>query len=144
MSWGDIALKNALKNPDVTISGDSKPAKRQDLSKLLPEGSKHEVKFIRLWSELQGPALIREFRFCKRRWRFDFAHLDSKVAIEIQGGTRNQGRHVRHEGYKADVEKTNEAQRLGWLVHQLTYDMITVNELEKIINLVFSRLPSVS
>ena len=47
-----------------------------------------------------------EFRFhYVRKWAFDYALPDYKIAIEIDGGTRQQGRHNRAEGYAKDAEK---------------------------------------
>lgn len=134
-NWGEIALKNARKNDQIVINDSAQSQKRQDLSKLLPAGSKLEVKFIQLWTVLNGPKLEREIKFHPRRkWRFDFCHMVTKTAIEVEGGTRSNGRHTRHEGYRADVEKYNEAQYWGWTVFRLTYDMINVIELQKIID----------
>lgn len=55
----------------------------------------------------------REYRFHpKRRWRFDFAWPSVKVAVEIEG----RGRHQTFTGYRADLEKYNEAVQLGWRI----------------------------
>jgi len=138
-NWGDIALKNARKNPEITIS-DDKPTKRADLSHILPAGSKLEIRFMQLWAAMNGPKLEREIKFHPRRkWRFDFCHIDTKTAIEVEGGTRSGGRHVKHEGYKADAEKYNEAQYWGWTVYRLTYDMISVDHLQRIIDHIRSK-----
>lgn len=59
----------------------------------------------------------REFRFHPmRKWRFDFAFPEQKVAVEIDGGTWSNGRHNRGSGAKTDAEKYNAAQLQGWLV----------------------------
>lgn len=52
----------------------------------------------------------------KRRWRFDYAQIDLKIAIEIEGGVWINGRHTRGSGYLSDMEKYNAAQILGWRV----------------------------
>lgn len=62
------------------------------------------------------PKPEREYRFCKRRWRLDFAWIKEKVAVEIHGATYNGGRHVRGRGFAQDREKINTAQLLGWRV----------------------------
>lgn len=59
-SWGEIALKNARKNDEIKIIDSAQPQNRQDLSKLLPEGSKLEVRFMQLWAAMNGPKLDRE------------------------------------------------------------------------------------
>jgi len=61
-----------------------------------------------------------EFRFCERRWRFDFAHVGSKTAIEIEGGIFSRGRHTRGVGFLNDMEKYNKAVELGWVVLRYT------------------------
>lgn len=59
----------------------------------------------------------REYRFHPtRRWRFDFALVSDKIAIEIEGGIYTQGRHTRGKGFEADCEKYAEAVLLGWRV----------------------------
>lgn len=59
----------------------------------------------------------REYRFSPPRfWRFDFAFPERKVAVEIEGGVYNGGRHTRGSGFVADCEKYNRAATLGWRV----------------------------
>jgi very-short-patch-repair endonuclease len=71
--------------------------------------------------ESAGFNVEREFRFHPvRRWRFDFAFVPYKVAVEIQGGTWSGGAHVRGSGYQNDCAKLNEAQCLGWIVLYVT------------------------
>lgn len=55
-----------------------------------------------------------------RRWRFDLAWADRKVAIEIDGGGFVLGRHSRGKGMEADCEKYCEAMVLGWRVLRVT------------------------
>lgn len=67
----------------------------------------------------------REYRFAApRRWRFDFAWPDKKVAVEIEGGTWVQGRHNRGSSIAADLEKYNTAALLGWRVLRYTTAMV--------------------
>jgi len=56
----------------------------------------------------------REYRFCERRWRFDFAWPQAKVAVEIEGGVWTNGGHSRGAGYVKNLEKYNAAALLGW------------------------------
>ena len=63
------------------------------------------------------PPHVTEYAFHPtRKWRFDAAWPDLKVAVEIDGGTGNGGRHVRPVGFRNDCIKLNEAALLGWLV----------------------------
>lgn len=76
----------------------------------------------------------REHRFHKtRRWRFDFAFVDRKIAIEVEGGIWSGGRHVRPAGFEGDCEKYNEATILGWKIYRLTPTMIKSGWIEKIL-----------
>lgn len=62
-----------------------------------------------------------EYRFHPpRRWRFDFAFPDEMVAVECEGGTWSNGRHVRGSGFEADAEKYNQAAIDGWMVLRFT------------------------
>lgn len=93
--------------------------------------------FVSLWSMLGGQALVRELRFYPdRRWRFDFAHEASKVAIEINGGVWSGGRHVRGAGYLRDREKINAATELGWRVFELGTGQVTVDAVQRIIEVI--------
>ncbi len=60
-----------------------------------------------------------------RDWRFDLAWPDQRVAVELEGGTWVQGRHIRPAGYRSDCEKYNVAQLLGWIVLRFTSDMLS-------------------
>ena len=54
----------------------------------------------------------RELEFHdKRKWRFDFAWIDKKIAVEIQGGIwlGKSGSHTSSNGFENDCEKRNEA-----------------------------------
>ncbi len=92
-----------------------------------------------------------EFRFHpKRMWRFDFAFIDYKVAVEVEGGAYANpvycrscgarvtyvgtdgriipllmgGRHNFGAGYEKDVEKYNEAAIHGWLLVRMTAKLV--------------------
>lgn len=60
---------------------------------------------------------VAEHKFCStRKWRFDYANPTKKIAIEIDGGCFIRGRHSRGMGQIKDMEKGNEAIKLGWRV----------------------------
>lgn len=89
--------------------------------------SELEMQFESLWITLYPdlPAPVREHRAIPgRRFRFDFAWPEQRVAVELQGGLWVKGRHVRGAGYERDCEKLALAQRLGWRVFYLTRGML--------------------
>jgi len=69
-------------------------------------------------------------------WRADFAHVESRTLIEIEGGIYIQGRHNRPQGFAADAEKYLEATLDGWCVLRLTEPQITVPTVERIIRFI--------
>jgi very-short-patch-repair endonuclease len=98
--------------------------------------SRLETRFALYWRGLGGLELKREFRFHpERKWRADFAHLESRTLIEIEGGLHVQGggRHNRAAGFIADAEKYVEAFLAGWNVVRLTKAQITAPTVERLI-----------
>ena len=96
--------------------------------------SKLSDKFRFIWKALQGPPLIEEVKFHPdRKWRFDFASPNKKLAIEIEGGIWVQGAHSRGAHFNSDCEKYNNAALLGWRVFRITTNMIGTKHLEPII-----------
>lgn len=64
---------------------------------------------------------VREHRFHPdRRWRFDFAWPEVKVAAEVEGGIFSGGAHTRGAHFRSDCEKYNAAAELGWRVFRYT------------------------
>jgi very-short-patch-repair endonuclease len=99
--------------------------------------SRLEKHFELLWRALDGPPLEKEFRFhLTRRWRADFAHLESRTLIEIEGGIYVNGRHNRGAGFAADLEKYLEASLAGWRVVRLGPNELTAENLNRLVVLV--------
>lgn len=89
--------------------------------------SQLEEAFARTWGlcAKDAPAPVREFTFAPpRRFRFDFAWPEQKLAVEIQGGQWNLGRHNRGGGSAKDNEKGNLAILHGWRVLKYATDDI--------------------
>lgn len=86
-----------------------------------------ERQFLALWkafgSEKGRADPVEQFRFHPtRNWRFDFAWLDAKVAVELEGGTwsRRKMAHNTGAGIQRDIEKHNAAVVEGWRVFRYT------------------------
>jgi very-short-patch-repair endonuclease len=68
---------------------------------------------------------LREYLFHPtRKWRFDFAFIPSKIAVEVEG----RGRHQSFGGFEADAQKYNAAAKLGWTVLRYTPAMVMRGE----------------
>ena len=96
--------------------------------------STSELKFIKYWETLYPDIdLHTEYRFTPpRRFRFDFAFLPSKIAIEINGGNWIHGRHTRASNLSNEYEKLNLAALNGWRVFVLSPEMINEDWLARI------------
>jgi very-short-patch-repair endonuclease len=98
--------------------------------------------FEREWTFAKGitdlPELDRTQYPNGRRWRFDYAWPQYKVAVEIEGvvimqmidpRTRklewvSRGRHATPGGFREDVEKYTSAMYLGWTVLRFEQTMV--------------------
>jgi very-short-patch-repair endonuclease len=88
-----------------------------------------EEKFLRGWKkQFLFIPLVREYQpLEKRQFRLDFAHIESKVGIEIHGGIwSKKSAHNSGHGLNRDYEKLNLIQSDGWLVYQLSGDMLSL------------------
>jgi very-short-patch-repair endonuclease len=115
-----------------------------ELNKALAKSKREklEKKFLFVWKALKGPALAREQHFDpNRKFRFDFCHTLSSVAIEVEGGQWIGGRHNTGAGFQRDAEKYFFATvKHGWTVVRLSESMLTREYLEPLIEFVNRRL----
>ena len=81
---------------------------------------------------------VKELQFCKgRRWRFDYALPDFKIALEVEGGIFVHGRHTRPQGFYNDMEKYNTATTLGWVVvRTIPRELYTQKTLDLLLELI--------
>lgn len=77
----------------------------------------------------------------KRKWRFDFAWEEQKLALEIHGGIHSGGRHTRGPGFVEDRAKMNEAVLLGWTVLEVTPEHIKSGQLRAWLLAAFNQDP---
>jgi very-short-patch-repair endonuclease len=74
-----------------------------------------KIKFETLIKKLFKTECLSEYRFHpERRWRFDYALPEHKIAVEVEGGIWRVGRHNSPTGFINDMEKYNSATSLGW------------------------------
>lgn len=95
--------------------------------------------FTSICKSVLGVECVKEYRFhTQRKWRFDYAMPDHKIALEVEGGVWSCGRHTRPQGFLGDVEKYNTATLMGWRVFRTTpsnlYRTDTLNLLKQAIN----------
>lgn len=93
---------------------------------------------------------VREHAFALdlgRKWRFDFAHIELKLAVEIEGLVVRRiggqlvcmGRHANIAGFKADCDKYNTANEFGWHVFRFEQSQVKNGEAIARIENVLSR-----
>lgn len=81
--------------------------------------------FVEFCRKQLGVAPVREFQFHpSRKWRFDYAFIDAKIALEVEGGVYTGGRHIRPRGFLGDVDKYNAASVMGWRVLRVVPDQL--------------------
>jgi hypothetical protein len=80
------------------------------------------------WNQFTLPGLptpAEEYVFYEfRRWRFDFAFVAEKIAVEVEGNAWNVkggGRHMQD----SDLDKYNHAALYGWRVFRFSPGMLT-------------------
>lgn len=131
MKWLEAAQKNKKKMLAEKMNRDAdKPRKRltnpqaawkkeKALQKKAKE-AKTRISFIKFCDDQGIPQPIPEYLFAKsigRKWRIDYyferkcivngVEKVIKIALEVEGGIHTRGRHVRPEGFIADMEKYN-------------------------------------
>ena len=85
---------------------------------------------------------VAEYKFHPRRkWRFDAAWADEKVAIEFQGGIWTGGAHTRGAHFESDCLKFSSAAILGWRLLLATYDQLNSGLLLQWIEEIFPEKP---
>lgn len=86
---------------------------------------------VRLW-----PFGIAEYQFHPdRKWRFDWALPETKVAVELDG--RGHQHWVRWLG---DLEKYNEAELMGWHVFHVTHAMVQNGQADLLITRILNEM----
>ena len=100
--------------PAQTLKKAEATAKREALESLMAQHLKAE-----------RIEVFPQFHFWSgRQWRFDFALVHHRIAIEVQGGTWSNGAHSRGSGIERDAEKAAHAAIAGWRLIPVTGNQI--------------------
>lgn len=87
--------------------------------------AKTEYRFAAISCGGIGPGVRERLREANLSdWRFDFAFPEHLVAVEIEGGAFNYGRHQRPIGFHEDLIKYDAAINLGWTIYRCDGEMI--------------------
>lgn len=106
--------------------------------KKLPKKEPLGLKDIKQMLTILGIPFVTEHRFHEaRKFRFDVAILDHKIAIEYEGIFSVKSRHTSVKGYNRDADKYNLAQANGWRVLRYTASNYKnfINDLKQMIEL---------
>jgi hypothetical protein len=119
----------------LSVKALGKHASKEALAKLR-KASEDERRdsFAAMLRAAKLPAPTPEFRFHdERRWRFDFAWPEHRIALEVEGGIWTHGRHTRSAGFLGDMQKYNAAAVLGWRVLRVTPDQLTTRATDEML-----------
>lgn len=74
------------------------------------------------------PVAEHAFAAPDRKWRFDFAWVNNRVAVECHGGLFVRGAHSRGAHQLKDFEKWNAATDRGWRLFHVTPEQLCTEE----------------
>ena len=90
--------------------------------------------FFGVLKQLKVELPTPEYKFHPvRKWRIDYAWINHKIALEVEGGVFIQGRHSRGVGMIKDMEKYNTLASEGWRVLRVTPTTLCKTEIIKLI-----------
>lgn len=120
MAWTEKDLEK-LKSKGLKVQEQIKPKKKIKIEKVSIE--KQTIQLI--LEQFKNQNLIKDFvtelKFDEvRKFRFDWAIPDMKLAIEYEGIFSKKSRHTTVSGYSTDVEKYNLATTQGWSILRYT------------------------
>lgn len=121
-SWkSNKALRRMYQKYNEEESSEKRKLRIAEQAKRSMKSDKLKEKFESFLKEHDIP-YEKEYRFCDRRFRFDYALPYIKTAVEIEGGLYIGGRHITPGGMKKDMEKYNLAAFYGWKVLRFPAD----------------------
>lgn len=73
--------------------------------------------FLGICKEIGIDEPVTEWQYARpRKWAFDYAWPEHRVALEVEGGGWIAGGHNSGQGFLEDIERYNAAAERGWLV----------------------------
>lgn len=122
--WTEKKLKQLVKEGKIRGYRITAASKRYYRNQFLQKKGKQKY-WIELtlndWCERKGLRVVPEYVFStKRKFRFDWAIPDKRIAIEYEGIFSEKSRHTTVQGYSRDSEKYNLAVENGWRVLRYT------------------------
>ncbi len=94
---------------------------REEMKKKSSKPKNDHVNDIRIMLTLAKIDFVEEHKFHPtRKWRFDFAIPEKMIGIEYEGLFSKKSGHTTIDGFLSDVEKYNEAVKLGWKILRYT------------------------
>ena len=117
----------------IEIQAPKDTTPRAKRAKTKPQPPKSDG-FTKIVKATLGVTVEMELKFHPtRKWRFDYAIPEHRIAIEVEGGVWTGGRHTRPAGFLKDITKYNQAALLGWRVFRVTpKTLITTETIEMI------------
>lgn len=98
--------------------------------------------FTRMAEAILHVECVKELRFHdQRKWRFDYAIPEYKIALEVEGGVFTNGRHTRPGGFLGDMEKYNTATVMGWRVVRTTPKDLLADETFRMLKTMIENFP---
>ncbi len=120
MAWTQKDLDN-LKTKGLKIQEQIKPQKKIKIEKVSIEKQTIQLVLEQFKNKNLITDFVTELKFDeKRRFRFDWAIPELKLAIEYEGIFSKKSRHTTVSGYSTDLEKYNLATTQGWIVLRYT------------------------
>lgn len=133
---------DAIEKRGLKIEGTKKKETNTLISKIeIRSVGKDTIEFVLI--ELVNKGSIhkfeKEYKFHPvRKFRFDWAIPELKIAIEYEGLNSRKSRHTTKKGYTMDCEKYNLAVQLGW--HVLRYTALNYEDFQAQIEVLISRV----
>jgi len=87
-----------------------------------------------VWNEFGLPIPEKEYIFHNtRKWRMDYAFVNVKLAIEIEGiNPKGKSRHTTASGFIEDTVKYNSAAELGWTILRYVQKKVFYEQIKRV------------